>query len=81
MIKSVIKGKIKESKVFLSLIGKNTHKSDWCLWEIDKAVELGKKIVVVKIDSAYTVPINLYGVGASWAHSFTYNSIKKAIDD
>lgn len=79
-IKRVIKGKIKESSVFLSLVGENTHKSDWCLWENEKAVELGKKIVVVKIKNTYTTPENLYGVGANFAYSFTYDAIKKAID-
>lgn len=79
-IKSVIRKKITESKVFLSLVGKNTHKSEWCLWENDLAVELGKKIVVVKIDKSYSTPSNLYGVGASFAMSFTYDAIKKAID-
>ena len=79
-IKSVIKQKIKDSTVFLSLVGENTHKSDWCLWENEKAVELGKKIVVVKIKKEYTTPANLFGVGASFAQSFTYAAIKKAID-
>ncbi|MQR96705.1 TIR domain-containing protein [Fictibacillus phosphorivorans] len=79
-IKNVIKGKIKDSAVFLCLVGENTHKSDWVKWEIDKAVELGKKIVAVKIKSMYQPPSNLYGVGAVWAMSFTYDSIKKALD-
>ncbi|UQD52344.1 hypothetical protein C0971_10210 [Bacillus methanolicus] len=79
-IKSVIKGKISESSVFLCLIGKNTHNSDWVKWEIDKAVELGKKVVAVKIKSTYQTPENLYGIGAVWALSFTYDSIKKALN-
>ncbi|HDR7502773.1 hypothetical protein COF85_21930 [Bacillus toyonensis] len=79
-IKSVIKGKITESSVFLCLVGENTHNSDWVKWEIDKAVELGKKIVAVKIKSTYQTPSNLYGVGAKWAMSFTYDSIKTALD-
>ncbi|QUG82743.1 TIR domain-containing protein [Bacillus nitratireducens] len=79
-IKSVIKGKITESSVFLCLIGENTHNSDWVKWEIDKAVELGKKIVAVKISNSYTSPTNILGVGASWAKSFTYDSIKTALD-
>lgn|SRR5690554_3828457 len=79
-IKSVIKNRIKESSVFLILVGKNTHNSDWCKWEIDKAVELGKKIVAVKINKSYTPPANLYGIGAEWAMSFTYDAIKKALD-
>lgn len=79
-IKSVIKKKITESSVFLCLIGENTHNSDWVKWEIDKAVELGKKIVAVKISNSYTSPTNILGVGASWAKSFTYDSIKTALD-
>ena len=79
-IKSVIKGKISESGVFLCLIGKDTHKSDWVKWEIDKAVELKKKIVAVKISNSYTSPSNILGVGASWAKSFNYDSIKTALD-
>ncbi|MBN6887779.1 antiphage defense system Thoeris ThsB-like protein [Cytobacillus horneckiae] len=79
-IKSVIKGKIKESNVFLCLIGKDTHKSDWVKWEIDKAVEMDKKIVAVKIKSTYTSPDNILGIGAKWAMSFTYDSIKDQLD-
>ncbi|WP_404349052.1 TIR domain-containing protein [Sutcliffiella horikoshii] len=79
-IKSVIKRKISDSSVFLCLVGENTHNSDWVTWEIDKAVKLNKKIVAVKIKSTYTTPTNLYGVGATWALSFSYESIKAALD-
>lgn len=79
-IKSVIKRKISESNVFLCLVGENTHDSEWVNWEIQKAVELKKKIVAVKIKSSYTTPVELYGVGAEWAKSFKYEVIKKAID-
>jgi hypothetical protein len=79
-IKSVIKGKISESPIFLCLIGENTHKSDWVKWEIDKAIELKKKIVAVKIQKSYTSPSNILNIGASWAQSFTYDSIKNALN-
>lgn len=80
-IKRAISAKINQATYFLCIVGKKTHKSDWVAWEIDKAVELKKKIVAVKIDRSYTTPTGLYGVGASWALSFTYESIKSAIDD
>lgn len=80
-IKSVIKGKISESPIFLCLIGENTHNSDWVKWEIDKAVELNKKIVAVKIKNSYQSPLNILGVGASWAKSFGYESIKNALNN
>ncbi len=80
-IKRAISAKINKMTYFLCIIGKSTHKCGWVKWEIDKAVELKKKIVAVKIDSEYTSPSNIMGVGASWAMSFTLASIKKAVDD
>ena len=80
-IKRVVSGKINSSTYFLCIVGKHTHKSKWVAWEIDKAVELGKKIVAVKTDRSNTTPAGLYDVGASWAMSFTFDSIKNAIDN
>ena len=80
-IKRVISARINSSTYFLCIVGKHTYKSGWVAWEIDKAVELGKKIVAVKTDRSNTTPAGLYGVGASWAMSFTFDSIKKAIDN
>jgi hypothetical protein len=81
VIKRVISARINQSTYFLCLVGKHTHKSNWVAWEIDKAAELKKKIVAVKIDKAYTTPKGLFGVGAKWALSFTFSSIKKAVDE
>lgn len=80
-IRTVIRGEINSSTHFLCIIGKETHKSDWVKWEIDRAVELKKKIIGVKIDQSYTSPPNIFGVGASWAKSFTFDYIKTAIDN
>lgn len=80
-IKRAISRKINSSTYFLCIIGEKTHKSNWVKWEIDKAVELSKKIVAVKISSTYTSPDEILGVGASWAMSFTFDSIKNAIDN
>lgn len=79
-IKRRIREKITESKTVLVLIGKETYKSDWVEWEIEKAAELNKKLVAVKIDNSYTSPSAIFGKGATWAKSFKYESIKKAID-
>ena len=64
-IKRAISAKINKMTYFLCIIGKSTHKCGWVKWEIDKAVELKKKIVAVKIDSEYTSPSDVMGVGAS----------------
>ena len=80
-IKSVISKYINEATYFLVIVGAKTHKSAWVKWEINKAVELGKRIVAVKTDRENTSPDELMGIGASWAMSFTYNAIKNAIDN
>ncbi|MGP8154263.1 MAG: TIR domain-containing protein [Smithella sp.] len=79
-IKRAISAKINAVNNFLCIVGKNTYKSKWVLWEIDKAKELGRKIIAVKIDRENQTPSELLNIGASWAHSFTFDAIKNAID-
>ena len=78
-IKRAISARINNATYFLCIVGKKTHKSGWVKWEIEKAVDLKKKLVAVKTDSGNTSPDALFGVGASWAMSFTFDSITKAI--
>jgi len=80
-IKSVIKGRIKSSSHFLCIVGEDTYKSDWVTWEIETAIDLGKKLVAVKTNANNTSSSAIIGVGASWAKSFTFDSIKNAIED
>lgn len=80
-IKRVISRYINEATYFLVIVGKKTHKSSWVKWEIEKALELNKKIVAVKTDRENISPDALMGIGASWAMSFTYVSITKAINN
>jgi len=80
-IKRVISARINQSTYFLCIIGKKTYKSGWVDWEINKAIDLKKKLVAVKIDKAYTSPNAILNVGVIWALSFTFDNIKKAIDN
>jgi hypothetical protein len=80
-LKSALTRKIKEADVLLVLIGKKTHRRQWVLWEVEKALELGKRIVVVKIKSTYESPKELLGVGVKWAKSFDYKAIKAAMEE
>lgn len=80
-IKRVISDRINNATHFLCLVGEKTEKSRWVAWEIEKAVALKKKMIAVKIAKDNTTPSGLYGVGATWALSFTFASIKKALDD
>lgn len=80
-IKSVLSRYINEVPYFLVIVGSKTYRSAWVTWEIEKAVELNKRIIAVKTDRENTSPDALLGVGASWAMSFTYDAITRAIDN
>ncbi len=80
-IKRVISQRISRCPRFLCIVGKHTWRSSWVAWEIDKAVELRRKIIAVKTDRSNKTPSGLYGAGATWAFSFAFAAIKKAIDD
>jgi len=80
-IKQAISAKINSATHFLCLVGAKTSNSRQVAWEIDKAKELDKKLVAVKITSGNTTPSSLLQAGASWAMSFTFDAIKKAIED
>ena len=79
-IRRVISQRINKSDILLCIVGKETHKSDWVTWEIEKGAELDKKFVAVKLDRSNTTPTALYGKGAEWANSFTFDAIKKALE-
>ena len=78
-IRRVISGRIAACPRFLCIVGKQTHRSGWVAWEIHKAVELKRTLIAVKIERSNTSPTNLLGVGATWALSFTFDAIKKAL--
>ena len=80
-IKRVISARIGAATHFLCIVGEKTHSSGWVAWEIDKSVYLKKRIGAVKTAKDNTTPSGLYGVGASWALSFTFDSITKALDE
>lgn len=65
----------------LCIVGEHTYRSEWVAWEIDKAVELSRRLIAVKTDRSNTSPANLLNAGATWALSFTFDAIKKAFDD
>ena len=80
-IKRAISAKINAATYFLCIVGEKTSKSSWVSWEIEKAKELNKKLVAVKTSSGDITPSELLNSGASWAMSFTFDAIKKAIDE
>lgn len=80
-IKAGITKKMSDSDYVLVIVGKNTHRSEWVNWEIEKAHELGKRIIAVKIDKSYKAPAALYGKNSTWAMSFKQDSIIRALNE
>ena len=81
VIKRTISSEIRKSDIFLCLIGGKTHKSQWVKWEISKALELGKKIVAVKIKREDQSPEEITSAGAKWAMNFNFDAIAKAVEE
>jgi len=89
-IKAVLTKKIKEATHTLVIVGKYANsyhpnrdeigERNWQWWEINKSDEEGKGFIAVKIESSNKPPEPLYGKGATWANSFTVDSIVNAID-
>lgn len=52
---------------------------NWQWWEIEKAKELGKKLIAVKISRENPTPEPLLNSRAKWAYSFNVDAIAKAI--
>lgn len=55
-IKTLITEKIRSASVTIVLLGPTTRSSDWVTWEINKAVELGKKVFGVRLYSDRLCP-------------------------
>jgi hypothetical protein len=88
-IKAGLTTKINESTCVLVIIGKEANKRhpdyqligdiNWINWEINRAKELRKKLVAVKIDRSYESPVAIINSNASWAMSYTPEAITKAL--
>lgn len=79
VIKAVLTRKINEGSCLIVLIGKDTKKCDWVKWEIEKAKELNKKIIAVKLHPKNVSPSVLYRCGTIWVHAFRFEGIKLAL--
>lgn len=78
-IKAAITAKMKAADCLLVIVGRDTHRSHWVTWEIEKAKELGLALVAVKVKRAHRTPPALIGAGAKWAYSFTEAAVAKAV--
>ena len=89
-IKNVLSRKIGEANYMVAIIGKNSDDlhpdhteigyRNWQSYEIEKNDEKGNGLVVVRLDTAYSVPDECYGKGAEWVTGFDKDEIKAALD-
>ncbi len=90
-IKAGLTRRINQSDYTLVIIGKYAnsehpdHKEigykNWINFEIARSKANGNKLVAVKIDKNYESPDEIIGAGASWAMSFTQESIIRALNN
>ena len=90
-IKAGLTTKINEAEITLVIVGEDCNKphpnryaigcKNWQIFEIEKSKEVGNKLVAVKLNMYNDTPIELYNCGVSWAMSFTFDAIKKAIEN
>lgn len=89
VIKAGLARKISEAKCLLVIVGKYATRRardaaligdiNWMNWEINKAKQLKKKLVAVKIDRNFDSPPALLNSGASWAYKFELEAIVDAL--
>ena len=91
VVKAGLTRRINSADYTLVIIGKEANKKhpdsdqigykNWINFEIAKSKENGNKLVAVKIDSSYDSPDEIYYSNASWAYSFSQESIIKALNE
>lgn len=64
-IRSQIATKIRAASATIVLIGETTSTSSWVEWEIEKSVELGKKVIGVELATAGATPAALTAAKAT----------------
>jgi hypothetical protein len=79
-IKQDLAARIGDASYFLCIVGKESYRSGWAAWQVQKALELKKKLVAAKTDSINNSPRALQSAGASWSTMFNFDAIKQAID-
>ncbi len=88
-IKAALTTKINQATYTLTIVGKysNSRHSDsqeigyknWQNFEIAMSKNNRNKLVGVKIDKSFQTPEELFGSGASWAMTFSQQSILNAL--
>ncbi|MEC4669360.1 MAG: TIR domain-containing protein [Nitrospirota bacterium] len=78
-LKRALSRMIGDALYFLCIIGKYTHRSAWVQWEIEKAKELNRRLVLVKTGVENTLPSGVIGVATASATGFKKDSILRSL--
>lgn len=78
-IKAGITKNLNESNLILCIVGEETHQRPMINWELEKAKELNKKILVVKTNNKYKTPECLLGSNIRIIKKFEKDLILKEI--
>jgi hypothetical protein len=79
--KEALAKRIGAASGLLCVVGTSCSTNDWMAWEIKKADQLGKRIIAVRINRDCIVPELLSDMGATCAMSFTFEGIRRAIEE
>ena len=78
-IKAGITQKLNNSNLILCIVGEETHLRPMVNWELEKAKELNKKVIIVKIKSYYKSPKCLLNSKIKIINGFKKEAILKEI--
>ena len=79
--KEALAQRIRAASGLLCVLGAESSTNGWMEWEIKKADQLGKRIIAVRINRDCAVPELLSDLGATCAMSFTFEGIRRAIEE
>ena len=81
-IQATLTSMMKQADYLFVIIGAKSSNSSWMNWEIERAKksDVKLKLAAVKISYSNTTPNGLYGVGTSFANSFTQLAIIEALN-
>ena len=89
-VKAALTAKIRSADITFVIIGKYANSwhedyekigyKNWINFEIAKSVEAGNSLVAIKLDREFVSPDEILNKNASWAYSFTEDSIVAALE-
>jgi hypothetical protein len=79
--KEALAQRIGAASGILCILGEQSSTNGWMEWEIKRADQFGKRVIAVRINRDVAVPELLSDMGATCAMSFTFEGIRRAIEE